>query len=102
MGSLCTLLGQSSSALFLLSSLLGRKEKKKVVFMMAFDYFNNSNGKGVNTVASFSLPVCNCSFMTLEFHAECRFSESGPLPGSCRPSPFQILSRVPDGLPEML
>lgn len=87
-------LGERSSTLFLLPSLLGRKEKKYVVFMMAFYYFHSLSITVVNAVASPSLPVCNCSSMTLELHAECRFVAWGRTSPSFLqafpfPNPFQ-------------
>lgn len=68
-------LGPCSWAVCLLPSLPGRKKekKKKVIFLMAFDYFHCLSTV-VHTMASLSMLVCNCSFMTLELHAECRFA----------------------------
>lgn len=81
---LCTLLplswlGQSSSALFLLSSQTWKQgeEKEKVVFMASSDYSQSFFIIVVNATATVSLPDCNCSFMTLELHAAWSFAPQG-------------------------
>lgn len=99
----CDLVGTEQLSSVLASQLAWKKGKKEVVFIMAFDYSHSLSISVVNAVAALSLPVCNCSFLTLELHAECRFVAWGRTSSSfLQAFPFQILSRVPDVLPEML
>lgn len=69
----CVLVGTEQLSSVLASQPIWKKGKKKVVFTMAFDFFHSLSVTVVNAMASLSLPVCHCSFMTLELHVECRF-----------------------------